>query len=96
MTGRLLLTMERYLDIIKSSYKGYFNYLLDEVTQLHWENYFYGLILVSPDGMGFGDPFPWRKKPIHFFVRVLAGCLLHVLQFLPTEPYCFNRLVQQP
>ncbi|HAT64386.1 MAG TPA: sterol desaturase, partial [Flavobacteriaceae bacterium] len=39
--------MEKYLEIFKSSYQGYFNYLLDEITRFHWENYFYGLILVS-------------------------------------------------
>ena len=54
--------MERYLDIIKSSYNGYFNYLLDEVTQLHWENYFYGLILVSLMVWALEILFPWRKN----------------------------------
>ena len=53
--------MERYWDIIKNSYQGYFNYLVDEITRLHWENYFYGLILVSLMVWLLEILFPWRK-----------------------------------
>ncbi|MEZ4874242.1 MAG: sterol desaturase family protein [Flavobacteriaceae bacterium] len=54
--------MERYLDIAKNSYQGYFNYLMDELTRLHWENYFYGLIIVSLLVWGLEIMFPWRKN----------------------------------
>lgn len=53
--------MEKYWDIIKDSYQGYFNYLVDEITRLHWENYFYGLILVSLMVWLLEILFPWRK-----------------------------------
>ncbi|MCH9661835.1 MAG: sterol desaturase family protein [Bacteroidetes bacterium] len=54
--------MDNYLDIFKNSYSGYFNYLLDEITRFHWENYFYGLILVSVLVWGLELAFPWRKQ----------------------------------
>ncbi|MGJ8664857.1 MAG: sterol desaturase family protein [Patiriisocius sp.] len=53
--------MEKYTNIFKDSYAGYFNYLLQEITTFHWENYFYGLILVSLVVWGLEVAFPWRK-----------------------------------
>lgn len=53
--------MEKYLTIFKDSYYGYFNYLWSEITTFHWENYFYGLILVSLIVWGLELLFPWRK-----------------------------------
>lgn len=53
--------MEKYLNIFKDSYFGYFNYLWNEITNFHWENYFYGLILVSLIVWIFELVFPWRK-----------------------------------
>ena len=58
----VVVNMEKYLEIFKSSYQGYFNYLLDEITRFHWENYFYGLILVSLVVWGLELLFPWRKN----------------------------------
>jgi len=54
--------MEKYIDIFKNSYQGYFNYLIDEITRFHWENYFYGLILVSLIVWLLELAFPWRKN----------------------------------
>jgi len=54
--------MQEYLQLIKDSYTGYFNYLLDEITRFHWENYFYGLILVSLIVWILELVFPWRKN----------------------------------
>ena len=54
--------MEKYLIILKDSYFGYFNYLWDEITRFHWENYFYGLILVSLIVWILELVFPWRKN----------------------------------
>ncbi len=53
--------MEKYITIFKDSYYGYFNYLWNEITHFHWENYFYGLILVSLLVWSLELLFPWRK-----------------------------------
>jgi sterol desaturase/sphingolipid hydroxylase (fatty acid hydroxylase superfamily) len=57
-----VVNMDKYFEIFKNSYHGYFNYLLDEITRFHWENYFYGLILVSLLVWGLEILFPWRKN----------------------------------
>lgn len=54
--------MEKYLDIFKNSYSGYWNYLVSEVSSFHWENYFYGLIIVSLVIWALELVFPWRKN----------------------------------
>ena len=54
--------MEKYIEIFKTSYHGYFNYLWKEITHFHWENYFYGLILVSLIVWALELLFPWRKN----------------------------------
>lgn len=54
--------MEKYLNIIESSYKGYFNYLKHEITTLDWDNYFYGLIIISVVVWLLELLFPWRKN----------------------------------
>lgn len=53
--------MEKYLTIFIDSYLGYFNYLWNEITRFHWENYFYGLIVVSLIVWILELVFPWRK-----------------------------------
>src|SRR5690554_6337691 len=53
--------MEKYLIIFRDSYFGYFNYLWREITSFHWENYFYGLIVVSLIVWILELVFPWRK-----------------------------------
>ncbi len=58
--------MNKYLDIFKNSYSGYFNYLLDEITRFHWENYFYGLLIVSLLVWLLELVFPWRKDQATF------------------------------
>ncbi|MEL6812010.1 MAG: sterol desaturase family protein [Bacteroidota bacterium] len=54
--------MNKYADIFKDSYSGYFNYQVNEITRFHWENYFYGLIIVSLVVWGLELAFPWRKN----------------------------------
>ncbi len=54
--------MNKYWDIILKSYSEYFNYLKVEVTSLHIENYFYGLIFVSLAVFILEILFPWRKN----------------------------------
>lgn len=54
--------MEKYLDIIAESYSGYWNYLKNEVLlQNNWDNYFYGLIIISLAVWILEIAFPWRK-----------------------------------
>lgn len=54
--------MDKYLELIKRSYSGYFNYLKHEVTSLDWDNYFYGLIAISLLVWILELIFPWRKN----------------------------------
>ncbi|WP_435415430.1 sterol desaturase family protein [Polaribacter aestuariivivens] len=55
--------MNKYIEIIKNSYSSYWNYLKNSVLmELNWENYFYGLILISLVVWGLEAIFPWRKN----------------------------------
>ena len=55
--------MNKYLDIIKNSYSDYWNYIKQSVLmELNWENYFYGLIIISLVVWGLEIVFPWRKN----------------------------------
>ncbi|MEM5563857.1 sterol desaturase family protein [Psychroserpens sp. AS72] len=55
--------MEKYIDIIKNSYSGYWNYLKNEIFLPHnWDNYFYGLIAISLIVWLLEALFPWRKN----------------------------------
>jgi len=55
--------MQKYFDIIQEAYSGYWNYLKTELISInHWDNYFYGLILLSLLVWGLEILFPWRKN----------------------------------
>ena len=54
--------MEKYLKIIQDSFTGYFNYLIDEITNPGWTNYFYWLVGLSLLVFAFEIIIPWRKK----------------------------------
>ncbi|MDO6674174.1 sterol desaturase family protein [Tenacibaculum sp. 1B UA] len=55
--------MDTYTNIIKNSYTGYLNYIKQSVLmELNWDNYFYGLILISLIVWGLEIIFPWRKN----------------------------------
>jgi len=55
--------MNDILQTIQDSYSGYWNYLLSEITSYNkWDNYFYGLIIVSLVVWGLEVLFPWRKN----------------------------------
>ncbi len=55
--------MEKYLDIIAQSYRDYWNYLKNEILlQNNWDNYFYGLIIISLVVWVLEIAFPWRKN----------------------------------
>lgn len=54
--------MNDYTTLLKDSYQGYANYLISEITQFHWDNYFYGLIVISLLVWALELLFPWRKN----------------------------------
>ena len=55
--------MEKYIEIITNSYSGYWNYLKTEVLSItYWDNYFYGLIVISLVVWALEIAFPWRDK----------------------------------
>ncbi|MBC7642277.1 MAG: sterol desaturase family protein [Flavobacterium sp.] len=54
--------MNKYHEIIIKSYSDYVNYLLNEISSLHVENYFYGLIIISLVVFILEIIFPWRKN----------------------------------
>ncbi|QHI37037.1 hypothetical protein IMCC3317_24150 [Kordia antarctica] len=54
--------MEKYLEIIKQSYNDYWNYFQGQVFFQNWENYFYGLIVISLLVWVLEIIFPWRKN----------------------------------
>jgi sterol desaturase/sphingolipid hydroxylase (fatty acid hydroxylase superfamily) len=59
--------MNDYLNLIKNSYSNYWNYLKQSVLfELEWENYFYGLIVISLLVWGLEILFPWRKNQAIF------------------------------
>tara|TARA_B100000378_G_scaffold134589_1_gene108740 strand:- start:1702 stop:2583 length:882 start_codon:yes stop_codon:yes gene_type:complete len=54
--------VDKYLKIIQDSFTGYFNYLIDEITNPGWTNYFYWLLGLSLLVFAFEIIIPWRKK----------------------------------
>jgi len=54
--------MGKYWDIFVNGYSGYASYLLNEITNPSWNNYFYWLIAVSAVFFFFEAVIPWRKK----------------------------------
>jgi len=61
------LPIEKYIDIIKNSYSGYWHYLKQELLfQNQWNNYFYGLIAISILVWLLEIAFPWRKNQAVF------------------------------
>lgn len=55
--------MNKYLDLIKNAYSSYWTYLKNEIITInHWDNYFYGLIIISLLVWGLEIVFPWRKQ----------------------------------
>ncbi|MFV0248005.1 MAG: sterol desaturase family protein [Tenacibaculum sp.] len=55
--------MDKYTELIKKAYANYWNYLKQSVFfEIHWENYFYGLIIISLLVWALELLFPWRKN----------------------------------
>lgn len=55
------MIMQKYIEVFINAYRGYFNYLVAEITTLSWHNYFYGLIAVSLFFFLLEQAAPWRK-----------------------------------
>lgn len=53
--------MENYLDIFLKSYGEYWNYFLELIFFQKWDNYFYGLIVISLVVWVLEIIFPWRQ-----------------------------------
>ena len=58
--------MNDYPQLIANSYSDYFNYLVNEISQPSWSNYFYGLIAISALVFVLEILFPWRKNQAVF------------------------------
>jgi sterol desaturase/sphingolipid hydroxylase (fatty acid hydroxylase superfamily) len=58
--------MSNYWEVFVNAYQGYANYLWSEVTNPHWHNYFYWLILVSVFFLTLEWLTPWRKGQPRF------------------------------
>ncbi|WP_417886845.1 sterol desaturase family protein [Zunongwangia sp.] len=58
--------MDKYLKIIQDSFTGYFNYLVQEITNPSWTNYFYWLIAISLFVWILEIVVPWRKNQAIF------------------------------
>ncbi len=54
--------MTEYWEIVKNSYTGYWNYLINEIMYPSWGNYFYWLIGLSISVWLLEIIMPWRKK----------------------------------
>ena len=54
--------MNKYTQIILDSFSGYYNYLVSEIFNPHWGNYFYWLIGISLFFWGLEIIIPWRKN----------------------------------
>lgn len=54
--------METYINIISASYKNYSQYLINEILNPSWSNYFYWLILISIITWLIEVMNPWRKE----------------------------------
>jgi sterol desaturase/sphingolipid hydroxylase (fatty acid hydroxylase superfamily) len=54
--------MQKWIEIIRQSYGGYWNYLSNEILHPHWHNYFYWLLGLSLATWILELTFPWRKN----------------------------------
>jgi sterol desaturase/sphingolipid hydroxylase (fatty acid hydroxylase superfamily) len=55
--------LNSFLENITNSYSGYWNYLKNQILfNSNWDNYFYGLIIISIVVFGLELLFPWRKN----------------------------------
>ena len=58
--------MNNYIQTIKDAYSGYWQYLINEILNPSWNNYFYWLIALSLGVWILEVIVPWRKKQAIF------------------------------
>lgn len=100
------MDIQKYIDIIKTSYSDYAGYMYQEITTLSWNNYFYWLIGISLFFFILEWWNPWRKYQsllkkdfrldvfymfFNFFLFSLIG--YHAISNVFTE--AFNELLAQ-
>lgn len=54
--------MNKYIEIVQNSFSGYYNYLVNEILNPNWGNYFYWLLGISLFFWGLEIIIPWRKN----------------------------------
>jgi len=54
--------VDKYVEIIEQSFSGYYNYLVQEISNPSWTNYFYWLLGLSLLVFVLEIVVPWRKK----------------------------------
>ena len=52
----------KYIEAFTTSFEGYANYLIGEITHVHWGNYFYWLTAISLCFLLMEIIVPWRKQ----------------------------------
>lgn len=91
-------------EIIFNSYTGYFNYLKNEILYPGWDNYFYGLIIISLLVWSLEIIFPWRKDQAIFrkdfwldlfylFFNFFLLNLILLIALSETAAHLLNRLL---
>jgi len=98
--------MDKYIDIITNSYSNYWSYLKNEIIAInHWDNYFYGLIIISILIWGLEIAFPWRKQQsifrkdfwldtFYMFFNFFILNLIILVALSETSASLFNDLLQ--
>ena len=85
--------MTKYIDIFTNAYTNYSSYLLKEIMNPSWHNYFYWLILASLFFLVLEVAIPWRKNQptlrkdfwLDGFYMFFNLSLIHISE--PTRPY---------
>ncbi|MGB4400447.1 MAG: sterol desaturase family protein [Daejeonella sp.] len=96
--------MNEIKEIILNSYTGYFNYLKNEILYPGWDNYFYGLIIISLLVWSLEIIFPWRKDQAIFrkdfwldlfylFFNFFLLNLILLIALSETAAHLLNRLL---
>ncbi len=91
-------------EIILNSYSGYFNYLKNQILYPGWDNYFYGLIIISLIVWSFEIIIPWRKHQALFrkdfwldlfylFFNFFLLNLILLIALSETTAHLFDRLL---
>lgn len=84
--------MEKYLKIIEDSFTGYFNYLVQEITNPSWTNYFYWLIVLSLLVWIVEILLPWRKDQKIFRKGFWLDCFYILFNFFLFSLIGFNAI----